>query len=49
MRTRVSLKYSVNNCLWKRYFALYPFSPLQISFFGNFGNFKAIHTVLTPV
>ena len=47
MKTRVSLKYFVNDCLWKHFFALnLPPDPFKLNFFDNFGNCKTFHKVL---
>ena len=48
MKTRVSLKYFVNDSLWK-YLSACNFLPdsSKLTFFDNFGNSKAVCTVLT--
>ena len=48
MKTGVSLKYFVSDCLWKPFFdsELAP-DPFKLNFFDNFGNSNAFHTVLT--
>ena len=45
--SRVSLKYFVNDCLWKSFLILTFPRPLKLSFFDNFSNSKVFHTVLT--
>ena len=47
MKAGVSLKYFVNDCLWKHFlcFLLAP-DIFKLIFFDNFGNSKAFHTVL---
>ena len=46
MKTRVSLKYFANNCLWKQCFAsVSPPDALKLDFFDSFGNSNALHTV----
>ena len=48
MKTGVSLKYFVSDCLWKPFFdSELPPDPFKLNFFDNFGNSKAFHTVLT--
>ena len=50
MKTRVSLKYFVNGCLWKTFFLLVTDpDPFKLTFFGNFSNSNAFHTVLTKI
>ena len=47
MKSRVSLKYFVNDCLWKQIFASnLPTDSLNLNLLDNFGNSKAFHTVL---
>ena len=49
MKTRVSVKYFVNDCFLKPVFVsnlLIP-NPFKLNFFDNVGNSKAFHTVLT--
>ena len=43
MKTRVSLKYFANACLWKHFLLLTCPRPPQI-FFDNSGNSKAFHS-----
>ena len=45
LKTGVSLKYFVNDCLWKPFF--YSNSPQTPSNFENFCNSEVFHTVLT--
>ena len=48
MKTRVFLKYFVNDCLWKQFFASnLPQTPFKLDFVHNSCNTKAFHTVLT--
>ena len=47
MKTRVSLKYFVTDCLWKPFFVSNFPDPLKLISFENFGNSKAFDTVLT--
>ena len=48
MKTRVSLKYFVNYCLWKleTFCFLLILDPFKPNFFDNFGNSKVFYTVL---
>ena len=47
MKTRVFLKYFVNDCLWKQFLASnLPPDPFRFNVFDNFSNFKAFDTVL---
>ena len=50
MKSRASLKYVLNHCLWKHIFAsISPQDPFKFNlfFFDNFGKSKAFQTVLT--
>ena len=47
MKTRVSLKYFVNDCLWHKFWFLTFRDHFKLNFAGNFGNSKSFHTVLT--
>ena len=48
MKTTVSLKYFVIDSLLKPFFNDNSSrDPLKLNFFGNFGNSKSFHTVLT--
>ena len=46
MKTRVSLKYFVNDCLWKPFFASILLQTPSNVFLENFGSPKAFHTFL---
>ena len=47
METKVCLKYFVNDCLWKQFFASNaPPDAFKLNLFDNFGKFKAFDTVL---
>ena len=47
MKTKVSLKYFLNDFLWKQFFASNsPPELFKLNFFDDFGNSKAFHTVL---
>ena len=44
MKTRVSLKYFVNDCLWKKFFASNLSQTPSNLIFDNFGNSKVLHS-----
>ena len=47
MKTRVSLKYFVNDFLWEQFLAFKsPPNSFKLNFFDNFANSKAFHTIL---
>ena len=47
MKTRVTVKYFVIDCLWKPFFILTHTDPFKFNSFDNFANSKAFRTVLT--
>ena len=50
MKTSVSLKYLVHDCLCKQGFAsISPQTPLNLIFLNNFGNSKDFKTVLIKI
>ena len=47
MKTRVSLRYFVTDCLWKPFFdSNLPQTPSNLIIFVNFGNSKVFHFIL---
>ena len=46
MKTRVSLKYFVTDCLWKPLFVSNFPDSFKLNFSDNFGNCRAFDTVL---
>ena len=47
MKTRLNLKYSVNDCLWKGFYdSKSAQTPLNLISLTIFGNSKVFHTVL---
>ena len=48
MKTRASLKFFVNDCVWKYFFCFQlPPGPFKFTFCDDFGHPKSFHTALT--